>query len=298
VGKTISRLTKLKNALRYIGGWATLLWVCLSVWPTVSLARRPPAAHPQNQPQPQGQLPPEPGRAPASEAPPPSAAGGETKSPNKPEDEDFSGTPFTEYGEFNQADDEEEDAKFFQFGRFFGVSLGLGLQFVDGNRGALWQGGFPVVDFKLHYWFNFNIAVDMGFRTSQQYFDTTVLQQGHVDINMLWVGVDVKYYFETRNLSAPISFANPYILLGAGAYNKTQVSNSQQTNDQDSSLGVSAGAGLEFVLRPRKIYVELEGKIHIVTFKDTYTTVYQTNPGLSNLTGNFFTSTASFLFTW
>lgn len=230
----------------------------------------------------------------------PEAAEGANKGSDrttKAEEEDFSGTPFTEYGEFNEASEEEEDLKFFQFGRFFGVSLGLGFQFLDGNRGALWQGGFPVVDFKLHYWFNFNIAVDLGFRTAQQYFDTTTQGLGHVDVNMLWVGLDIKYYFDTKNLSAPISFANPYLLLGVGNYSKTQTSNAQQTQDQDNSLGVSAGAGLEFVVNPRKVYFELEAKMNLITFKDTYTTLFQPL-GLQDLTGRFYTLTGSFLFTW
>src|SRR4051812_45090894 len=77
-----------------------------------------------------------------------------------PEEDDFSTTPFTEYGEFNnQEAEEEEDTKFFQYGRFFGLSIGFGTQGVTGNRGQLWQGGFPMVEFKLHYWFDFNIAM-------------------------------------------------------------------------------------------------------------------------------------------
>ncbi len=228
-------------------------------------------------------------------APPPSKAS-ESKT-NKPEEDDFSGTPFTEYGEFNEASEEEEDARFFQFGRFFGVSIGMGFQFVDGNRGSLWQGGFPSVDFKLHYWFNFNVAIDMGFRTASQYFDTKIQSLGHVDISMLWVGVDVKYYFETKDLSAPLSFANPYLLIGTGSYSKTMTSNTQQTQDQDNSLGVSGGAGLEFAVTPRKVYFELEGKVNVVTFKDTFTTIFQ-SAGMQDMTGNFYTLTANILFTW
>ena len=234
----------------------------------------------------------------AQVVPPPPSSDTKENRVNKPEDEDFSGTPFTQYGEFNEASDEEEDARFLQFGRFFGFSLGAGFQMVEGNRGTLWQGGFPVVDFKLHYWFNFNVAIDMGFRTAQQYFeDTSTLQLGHVDVNMLWVGIDVKYYFDTQDLSAPISFANPYLLLGAGSYSKIQTSNLQQTQDSDNSLGVSAGAGLEFVMNPKKVYFSLEGKANLVTFKDTYTTLYQ-GVGLQNMTGNFYTFTGSILFTW
>jgi hypothetical protein len=215
----------------------------------------------------------------------------------KPEDDDYSSTPFTEYGEFHEAGDEEADTKFLQFGRFFGASVGLGFEFVDGNRGALWEGGFPLVDFRLHYWFDFNVALDVGFTTVSQYYDTTVENLGHVDVNMFIVSVDFKYYFDTKNLSAPISFANPYLLLGAGSYSKTENSVSAQSQDQDSSLGVCAGAGFEFIVSPRKVYFALEGKVHFVTFKDTYTTRFS-SAGLPDLTGQFFTLSGNLLFTW
>lgn len=224
----------------------------------------------------------------------------QTSSPPRSDEEDFSETPFTRYGEFNEAEDEEADDKFFQFGRFFGVSFGVGSQFADGNRGSLWQGGFPVFDFKLHYWFDFNIALDVGFRTAQQYFDTvapTSAPLGHVDVNLVMVGVDLKYYLPVQDLSAVISFAGPYLIAGVGGYTKTQNSNQQANQDSDSSLGVSFGAGMEFTLSPRRSYFELEFKANIVTFKDTYTTIYQ-SVGLTNMTGNFYTATASVLFTW
>ena len=216
---------------------------------------------------------------------------------SKPEEDDYSTTPFTEYGEFNEARDEEADTKFFQYGRFFGVSLGIGFEFVDGYRGALWQGGFPMFDLKLHYWFDFNLAIDLGFFTAMQYFDTKAQGLGHVDINILHVGVDVKYYFDTKNLGAAVSFANPYILLGAGSFSKTQNSLSQQTQDTDSSVGVNLGGGLEFVMSPKKTYLEVEAKLHFVTFKDTYTTLFS-SVNLPNLTGNFYTISTNVLFTW
>lgn len=222
--------------------------------------------------------------------------GGDNKT-LKPEEDDYSGTPFTEYGEFNESDDEDSDARFFQNGRFFGVSLGLGFQTVDGYRGALWQGGFPSFDFKVHYWFDFNVAIDLGFTTSQFYYDTTVDNIGHMDVNLLRVGIDLKYYFDTKNLSSAISFASPYVLLGASAYSKTENSVTQATQDSDTSMGVSGGVGLEFAISPRKSYFAVEGKMHVVTFKDTYTSRF-TSQNLPSLTGFFYSVTGSILFTW
>ena len=221
---------------------------------------------------------------------------GESKT-DKPEEDDYSGTPFTEYGEFNQAAEEEAETKFFQYGRFFGVSLGLGFEFMDGYRGALWQGGFPSVDFKVHYWFDFNLALDLGFTTSTHYYNTTVSGLGHVDVNLVKMGLDLKYYIDTQNLSAPISFASPYLLLGIASFSKTELSSATQNSVQDNSLGVLGGLGLEFTIAQRKTYFQTEFKVGVATFKDTYSPTF-TSAGLPNLTGNFYTLTGNVLFVW
>ena len=215
------------------------------------------------------------------------------------DDEDFTPTPSMGYGEFNEESEEEADAQFFQHGRFFGVSIGLGTETVDGYRGVLWQGGFPTFDFKLHYWFDFNVALDLGATISTHYFQTDVGGRGHVDVSMVRAGVDLKYYFDTKNLSAPISFANPYVLLGAGNFTKTENSFTQGISEPQSSIGLSGGGGLEFAIKPRKLYFELEAKIHVVNFRDTHTTEYQKqDPSLPDLTGRFYTFTGNILFTW
>jgi opacity protein-like surface antigen len=237
----------------------------------------------------------------AADGPPPGGGEGPGKPENKaskPEEDDYTGTPFTEYGEFNEATDEEDDTKFLQFGRLFGVSLGGGFQFVDGFRGALWQGGFPTINFRLHYWFSFHVALDLGLTNSSQYYqDTSTIGRGHVDVNLMNIGMDLKYYFDTKNLSAAISFASPYLLAGVGTYSKTENSIVQQGSDSDTSLGLALGGGIEFAISPRKFYFSIEGKINVVSFKDTYTQVFS-KVGLPNLTGNFYTATGNLLFTW
>jgi hypothetical protein len=215
----------------------------------------------------------------------------------QPEDEDFSSAPFNDYAEFNEEEEETEDVRFYQNGRFFGVSIGTGFEGVTGNRGLLWQGGFPVIDFRVHYWFNFNMAMDMGFFNAPHNFFAK--NQGDaVDVKLFQVGINIKYYFDTKNLSAPISFANPYVLLGGGAYTKTESSVSAQTQTPETTVGIGFGGGLEFAIKPKKVAFSIESKIHFVTFKDTYLDKYKTSNSLPDLTGFFYTLTGSVLFTW
>jgi hypothetical protein len=214
------------------------------------------------------------------------------------EEEDYKATPYMQYGEFNEEKEEEEELNFFQNGRFFGVSLGLGIETADGNRGTLWKGGFPLVDLKLHYWFDFNFALDLDFYYTQHNYTTG--NTGAVNIALYRAGIDLKYYFDTKNISAPISFANPYLIVGLGDYSETEsgatITNSGTPNNS-SAIGFAGGAGVEFAVKPRSTYITLEGKINIVTF-DLDQTGNFAQYGLSDTTGNLYTFVASILFTW
>lgn len=221
----------------------------------------------------------------------------------QPEEDDFGNTPFTEYGEFNEEADEEQDNKFMQYGRLFGVSLGLGFQGVTGQRGAIYDGGFPLIDLKVHYWFDFNLAMDMNVFTVAHHYtayaDGVKTSPYREDVTIIRLGLDLKYYFETKNLSSAISFANPYVLIGGGYFSKTQVNSSDQVSDSDSAIGLTAGAGLEFPLKQRKAYFALEGTVNTPRYpKDIAGNNDVYARGVTSLEGLFYTVTGSFLFTW
>jgi hypothetical protein len=224
----------------------------------------------------------------------PALAADENKA-GQAEEDDFSSTPFTAYGEFNEEAEEIAESRFFQYGRYFGVSVGVGGEGVTENRGLLWQGGFPMFEFKVHYWFDFNVAIDMGLSTANHFYDNPVTGD-HVDVNFVRIGISGKYYFDTANLSAAISFANPYLIVGFGSYRKSEKSRDLELTENDDAVGFSFGAGLEFALKHRKVYFEVEGKMHLAAFKDTFTREFE--PSIPNLSGGWFTITGALLFTW
>ena len=51
------------------------------------------------------------------------------------------------------------------------------------------------------------------------------------------------------------------------------------------------------MIKPKKLYFQIEGKIHIVTFKDTFTNKYEAE-GIRDLRGYFYTTNANILFVW
>lgn len=218
-----------------------------------------------------------------------------------PEADDFVDTPYTAYGSFNEEEEEAADTKFFQFGRFFGVSVGAGFEGATGNRGVLWQGGFPAANLKFHYWFDFNFALDLGVLWVNHMYEAQV-PEVRANVSMLQLGTSLKYYIDTTNLSAAITFANPYILAGIGSYTKTDFDPQRDTApDRDTKFGLNLGAGLEFPIVPKKSYFTFEGRFHSVNFADSTDGTYSgasSVPRLPDLTGYFYTVVGSVLFTW
>ncbi len=217
----------------------------------------------------------------------------------QPEEEDYTSTPFTEYGEFNEETQEAEDMKFYQSARLFAVQLGLGMSGATGNRGRLWEGGFPMIDFRTVYWFTFNFALDLDLTSMKHGYSVPELG-GHTDVSLLVLGANLRYYLDTRDASAPIAFANPFLQLGIGSYTLTQTTPSENTTDRDTSFGISAGAGLEFAIKPKSTYLSVDARIHSVTFNDTHSTSYNVAGAgyLPDLTGLFYTFGANLMFTW
>jgi hypothetical protein len=201
-------------------------------------------------------------------------------------------SPYLEYGDFSLNEEENEDSQYFQYGRFFGLSFGAGYQTATGNRGKLYNPALPRFDLRVHYWFNFNFAADMGiFFANHSFFDSNLNYQ----VKLIGYNAHLKYYFDVRDAAAPLTFANPYLIGGFGVISKTQTSSTQGTPDTDSTMSVSAGAGLEFPISYKKTYLGLEMLYHTQSFLDTDETRYKS---VTDLSGGFMTLLAHFMFVW
>jgi hypothetical protein len=232
-----------------------------------------------------------------AQATPPKPPEGAPSAAPKKTTEEYGVTPWTEYGEFNEEDEEIADTRFFQTGRFFGVSVGGGFAGALGNRGLLWKGGFPSIDLKVHYWFDFNLALDLSYGQSSHFYEI-LSRNERVDIKQNTFGASVKYYIPTQNLSSAIGFASPYLLLGIASYSKVEFSSRTQATTQDSQAGINAGGGLEFVIAHRKTYLTLEGRLHSVPYLDSNSSDFVLTNAIENLQGLHWNTSLAVLFTW
>lgn len=222
----------------------------------------------------------------------------------KSQEDDFQPTPYTTFGDFNSDAEEAEDTLFFKYGRFFGLSFGAGFQGATGNRGILYNGGFPLVDFKIHYWFDFNLAMALNISVVNHSFKGALPEDlsnvTTYNVQFIRLGFDFRYYIDTTDLPAPITFASPFLVLGVGNYTRTQNNvDSPNANQPESKLGLSAGGGLQFTLKPRRTFFDVEGRIHSVNFDDTKQPVELGGGNtLPDQSGLLYTVVGSILFTW
>jgi hypothetical protein len=244
---------------------------------------------------------------PSSSSPPganPDTAGSSGGRTTQPEEDDYKQTPYTSFGEFND-EEEAEDTKFFQYGRFFGVSLGLGYEGATGNRGAIYTGGLPAYAVRVHYWFDFNFSLTLGIYSAKHQYTGFKFNRGSdntqkTDVNIFEFGTELRYYFDTKDATAPVTFAGPFLLLGVGNYTKTETDILDPNGAAKSTtLGFSIGGGLEFPLKPHKVYLDLETVFRPLSFDDDGLNVTSTNGKVIKDTyGTFFTFMASVLFTY
>lgn len=191
--------------------------------------------------------------------------------------------PFSDFVPFEDEYDLDEDERFMYFGRFFAVGLGTGMQKWTGNIGKLYNTALPVADFRLTYFFDFRLAGQIGFTTSSHAFDAAPV--GPTTVSFLRLNGDLKYYFNTKNVGAAITSANPYVIAGVAQTFRTQAYERLGSVQKDASIGVSGGGGIEFTLKPRKSAFGIEARMHQTFFKDRHEQTFKES-NVEDLTGN------------
>jgi opacity protein-like surface antigen len=201
--------------------------------------------------------------------------------------------PFSDFVPFEDEYDIDEDERFMYFGRFFAVSLGTGMHVFGGNIGKLYNTAIPVLDFRLIYFFDFRLAGEIGVSSASHAFNAA--PNGAVNVSLLRLNADLKYYFDTKNVGAAITYANPYVIAGVSQTFRTQAFQDHNSVEKDNAFAVSAGAGMEFALKPRKTSIGVEGRIHQIFFQDRFDQEYLES-GLADLTGPMYSFITSLIF--
>jgi hypothetical protein len=201
--------------------------------------------------------------------------------------------PFSDFVPFEDEYDIDDDERFMYFGRFFAVSLGTGMHLFGGNLGKLYNTAIPVLDFRLIYFFDFRLAGSIGVSSASHAFHAAPV--GAVEVNLLRLNADLKYYFDVKNMGATITTANPYMVVGGSQTFRSQVFQTYNSVEKDTAFAVSGGLGMEFALKPRKTSIGVEGRYHQIFFQDRYQQDYLES-GIEDMTGPMYSLVTSLIF--
>ncbi len=204
-------------------------------------------------------------------------------------DPDEAFDPFSDYSEFDEASDEEADLNFFKNGRFFTLGIAAGLRgFTDNFAKNYGQGA--TYGFLITYFFDLRTAFTLGYLIGDHAvnFGTNLdTYTGTVSITM--IPMDLKYYFNTQNVTKGLADLNPYLLFGFTQYYRKYSISKVDGLTGDSTMGLDLGAGMEFPIMKKRSFIGIQGAYHLVNFADEGKDFLQGTEKLNNrLSGDIY----------
>lgn len=184
--------------------------------------------------------------------------------------------PFSDYNENEASAEEEADINFFKNGRFLTLGLMLGYQgFTDGfSQGYT---AAPSWGFQFSYFFDLQIATSLSYSMSDHAVDfssyndanfTSLSERYTGTVNIQTFDLNVKYYFNTENVTRGLADLNPYILLGVGQFIRTYNLSKALPLEPDKPVGFKMATGIEIPLMRHRAYLGLQATYHYVQFPD------------------------------
>jgi hypothetical protein len=187
--------------------------------------------------------------------------------------------PFSDYSEFDEASDEEADINFFRNGRFVTVGFALGMRGFTGNLNKLYGSG-PTYGLFLSYFFDMRLALELGFQTGDHNFEvsnTTERLAGNVSLT--FIHMNLKYYFNTQNVTRGLADLNPYLLGGFSQVYRTYTIEGGDVPSREATVGVNGGLGIEIPIMRRKAFFGAQATYRYVNFKDENTPIANSQTG-------------------
>lgn len=201
--------------------------------------------------------------------------------------------PFIDYSEFEEESDEEADINFFRNGRFLTLGMAGGMRGFTGNFSDLYSSNMTF-GLTLSYFFDLRLAFALGFQTGDHAVSikTTAGDSFDGNVSITSINADLKYYFNTQNVTRGLADLNPYALLGLGQFYRTYNLSGDHDYARDSTMGFNLGAGLEIPLMRKKAFLGLQGVYHLVDFADENNRyINGTDQTLLAPSGDFYTFT-------
>lgn len=182
--------------------------------------------------------------------------------------------PFVDYSEFEDNADEESDIHFFRNGRFFTLGFIGGYRSLTETLGNMYQASTAFGVF-LSYFFDLRFALQLSFLTGDHpiRFSTTNGTKVRGNAGITSWGIDLKYYFNTQNVTRGLAQLNPYLIGGFSQITRTATLDGNAAFSKDPAQSFNIGAGIELPMMRNKMFFGAQGLYQLVTFRDENTEV-------------------------
>lgn len=176
--------------------------------------------------------------------------------------------PFADYSEFEESSEEEADINFFRNGRFFTMGFIGGYRSFTENMGKVYQDDMSFGLF-LSYFFDLRFALQLAFLTGSHpiSFDSgSTSIRG--DASFTSVGLNLKYYVNTQNVTRGLAQFNPYFVGGFAQVYRTATVDGESAFSKDGAFGFEMGGGIELPMMRNKMFFGAQATYQIVNFAD------------------------------
>ncbi len=166
--------------------------------------------------------------------------------------------PFADYSEFEENSEEEADINFFRNGRFFNFGFLFGGRMLNEGMGEHIEANLSP-GLTLTYFFNIRLALQFSYSYSShlvgpiEHPGQPIPFEGNVSFTH--IAFDVKYYFNTDNVTRGLAFLNPYIIGGFSQNYRSFSLVDQLYVGKDDGAGMEAGLGIEIPMSRKEIFI-------------------------------------------
>jgi hypothetical protein len=178
--------------------------------------------------------------------------------------------PFADYSEFEEASDEEADINFFRNGRFLTIGLLFGPRVFTQTLGQLNATGANYGGY-ISFFFDLRFAIQVLYLMGDHAWSLdTATKQYRATNSLSNIEFDIKYYFNTQNVTRGLAKINPYLLIGVGQIYRTLRFSDAQGFTRDGGTGFNFGAGVEFPIMRNKMFIGADAVYQYVNFPDEF----------------------------
>ncbi len=178
--------------------------------------------------------------------------------------------PFADFSEFEDSQEEEADINFFRHGRFFTLGFIGGYRDFTNTLGDLYEGS-PTYGVFLSYFFDLRFALQVSYLTGSHALSFKAPNSGTTvrgDVAISNLGVSLKYYINTQNVTKGLGQFNPYVIGGFSQVYRTATVRGQEAFSKDTATAFEIGGGIELPLLRNKMYFGSQLTYSLVNFKD------------------------------